>query len=149
PVEKRTTRWRQTRTSSFIVLAFFPMFFFPKSEQIWPVCQKTSDPIDVLVGDGLQDDAPELVFQNLNLGAGFDLVFAAKLRWNHKLALRCECRTQVFHVLHYSKVRHINTWDARKDFTIQSHAPLCSFPLLQNALRSLPTFSLSFPAEIP
>src|SRR5208337_3019682 len=43
----------------------------------------TPDAIDILLGDGLQDDTAELVFQKLNLRTRFDLMFAAKLRRNH------------------------------------------------------------------
>jgi hypothetical protein len=68
--KKRTARWRRTRTFSFVVLTLFAMFFFPESQQIWPVRQKTSDTIDVLYGQWLQDDAAELILKNPNIGKG-------------------------------------------------------------------------------
>src|SRR5208282_2794897 len=99
--EKQIARWHRARMFSFIVLAFFAMFLFPAGQQVRPVRQKSHDAINVLFGDGLQDDAAELVLQKLNPGAGFDLMLAAKRSWNHKLALGCERRTYVFHVLQY------------------------------------------------
>jgi hypothetical protein len=69
------------------VLTFFAMLFFPESQQVWPVCQKAPDTIDVLHGERLEDDAAELILKNPNLRASFDLVLAAELRRDHKLAL--------------------------------------------------------------
>jgi hypothetical protein len=63
------------------------VFPFPDSQQVWPVCEKAHDTIDVLFGDGqLQDDASELILQKLNLDARFDSVLAAKCHRNHKSA---------------------------------------------------------------
>src|SRR5258708_23868256 len=78
------------------------MFLFPQSQQIRPVSQQPSNTIDVLVGDGLQDDAAELVFKNLHLRARFNPMLAAQLYRNYKLAFRGECSTSLFHILQYS-----------------------------------------------
>src|ERR1700689_1828486 len=94
-------RSHRAHTSSFIVLAFLAMFFLPVSQQVWPVCQKPHDAIDVIFGDGLQDDAAELVLKDPDLGAGFNLVLAAKLGRNDKLALGGKSGRYVLHALHH------------------------------------------------
>lgn len=87
------------------MFALFAMFLFPESKKIRAIRQESPYTVDVILGDGLQDDTAEVIFRNMHLRASLNPVFAAKLRWDHKLALRSECRTKLIHALHYSKVR--------------------------------------------
>ena len=45
--------------------------------------QEAPDPADILIGVGLQDNAAELIFQNLYLSPRFDLMFSAKRGRDH------------------------------------------------------------------
>src|SRR5207247_7831894 len=76
------------------------MLVAPFLEQIGSVGEAALHAVDVVLSDGLQDNAAKLVFQKLDLGASGDPVFAAQFRRNHKLALRGECSTCIFHDLH-------------------------------------------------
>ena len=78
------------------------MFLFPHGQQVWSMRKKTPDAVDIVVGDGLEDYAAELIFEDVNLRARFDLVLAAQFRRDYELALGGKSSTCVFHVLHYS-----------------------------------------------
>ena len=64
------------------------MFLFPVRQQILAADQTAHYPIDVVLGDGLQDDTAELVRQDLDLDTGLNLMLTAKRGRNHRLALR-------------------------------------------------------------
>ena len=60
------------------MLAFCTMFLFPVRPQIRTLGQTAHDPVDVVLRDGLQDDAAELVLQDFDLGASLNPMLAAK-----------------------------------------------------------------------
>ena len=69
------------------------MLLFPFRQQIWPLAEAAHDAVYIFLGDGLQDDAAELVLQKFDLRACFNPVLAAQFGGNYKLALGCECST--------------------------------------------------------
>ena len=93
-------RLHRTHTSSRFALALLAMLVAPFLEQIGSVGEAAHQAVDVVLSDGLQDNAAKLVFQKLDLGASGDPVFATQFRRNHKLALRGKCSTYLFHGLH-------------------------------------------------
>lgn len=81
------------------MFALFAMFLFPESKKIRAICQESPYTVDVILGDGLQDDTAEMVFRNMDLRTSFNLVFTTEFRRNYKLSLRRKCRTEILHVL--------------------------------------------------
>src|SRR5580704_1020312 len=73
------------------------MFLFPVRQQIWAFGQTAHYSVDIVFRDGLQDDAPELILQDFDSGAGLNPMLAAKLGRNYKLALGGKCGTFISH----------------------------------------------------
>src|SRR5437868_9203912 len=95
---------------SFIALAFFPVLPLPIGKQVWTIAQTSHDPVNVLLGDRLENNAAKVIFQKPYSRAGLNAVLAPQLCWNHKLALRGECSSWLSHVLHYSRGKSQRTY---------------------------------------
>ena len=78
------------------------MLLLPLREQIRPAGQAAHYTVDVVLGNGLKDNAAKLVFEELDLSASRDPVFAAKFRRNHQLALGGKSSTYLSYSLHIS-----------------------------------------------
>src|SRR5208283_1344544 len=100
PAKTKIARWHRTRSSSLLALAFPAVFLFPVGQQIGPVRETAHHAVNVIAGDGLENNAAKLVFQKLDPGARFNPVFAPEPGWYHKLALGCKRPTHFLHGLH-------------------------------------------------
>jgi hypothetical protein len=69
------------------------MFFRPFRKQIWTIREAPHKPVNVLVRDGLQNDAAKLVFEELDSGTCLNAMLTAELRWDDKLAFRGKSST--------------------------------------------------------
>src|SRR5271157_3866599 len=101
PAGKKIARWHPTRSFSLLALAFLTVFLFPVGQQIGPLRETAHHAVNVISGDGLQDNAAKLVFQKLDLGASFNPVLAPEPGRHHKLALGRKCPTHFLHGLHF------------------------------------------------
>lgn len=75
------------------------MFFFPKGENAGTTSKAALEPINILIGYRLQNDAAKLVFEEFDSGPGLNAMFTAKLRRDDELAFGGECSTSFIHVL--------------------------------------------------
>jgi len=77
--------------SSSTLHAFRTILGFRVRQQIFPANQTAHYPVDVVLDDGLQDNAAKLVLQSLDRGPGLNPMLAAKLGRNYKLPLGRKC----------------------------------------------------------
>jgi hypothetical protein len=69
------------------VLTLSAVFLHPLGDQVRAALQTSSDTVNIFFGNRLQDDAPVLIFEKLDLRAGFDPMLATEFRRHNKLAL--------------------------------------------------------------
>lgn len=63
------------------------MLLLPKSQVIRSIRKHAADSIDILFGDRLKNNSPEVVLKKPYLGARLNLVLATQFGGNHELAL--------------------------------------------------------------
>src|SRR5271157_417911 len=87
PAGTKIAHWHRTRSFSLLAFAFLTVFLFPVGQQVGTLCETAHHAVNIISGDGLEDNAAKLIFQKPDLGASFNPVLAPQPGWHHKLAL--------------------------------------------------------------